>query len=288
MTGKHPGLPRTNVESGIKILSWSKSVSPSSTSIIHRSLLHLDNTRSFNPCPITIMSSKVDQPQTHVETQVADWTRSDEYHNSFLIRPDTDLQNTLLRSQESGLPDIAVSDAQGKFLNLYVKSIKAKRVIEVGTLGGYSTIWIAKALPADGEVISFELDPKHVAVARQNVEAAGLTSKVKIVEGPAVETLAQVPSSPQFDLAFIDADKPNNLNYFKQAERLVRPGGVIIVDNVVRRGRVADPNVINDASVEGVRDLLRYLKTNTSVEATTLATVGTKGYDGFLVAVKNE
>ncbi|PVG02811.1 S-adenosyl-L-methionine-dependent methyltransferase [Serendipita vermifera] len=223
-----------------------------------------------------------------VFTQLADWTRSDEYHNSFLIKPDRDLQNALQRSEETGLPDIAVSDAQGKFLHLYIKSIKAKRALEVGTLGGYSTIWMAKALPEDGEIVTFELSPEYAAIARENIARAGLSSKVTVVEGPATQTLSRVPPSPQFDLAFIDADKANNVVYFKQAERLVRPGGVILVDNVVRHGLVADTSIVGDESLLGVRALLEYLKDNDSVDATTLATVGPKGYDGLLIAFKKD
>ncbi|KAG8823230.1 hypothetical protein FRC17_009383 [Serendipita sp. 399] len=180
---------------------------------------------------------------------------------------------------------LGVSEAQGKLLMLLCKSINAKRVVEVGTLAGYSTIWMAKALPEDGQLITLELLPEHAEVAAENIAHAGLSEKVKIVVGSAVETLSDLPSNELFDLAFIDADKENNVNYFKQAERLVRPGGVIIVDNVVRRGRVADPEVV-DSSVEGVRALLKYIKANAKVEATTIATVGTKGYDGFLYAVK--
>jgi len=128
----------------------------------------------------------------------------------------------------------------------------------------------------------------HLQVATQNVQQAGLASKVTIVLGPGVKSLSELPSEEPFDLAFIDADKPNNTNYFKEAERLVRPGGVIIVDNVVRRGRVADLAIQNDASIEGVRELLRYIQGSDTVEATTIATVGSKGYDGFLYALRKE
>ncbi|CCA69214.1 related to caffeoyl-coa o-methyltransferase [Serendipita indica DSM 11827] len=218
-------------------------------------------------------------------SQQAEWERSDTYHNSFLIKPDEDLSGALTRSVAEGLPDIAVSEAQGKFLFLLCKSIGAKRVLEVGTLGGYSTIWMAKALPADGYIITHELYAEHAAVATENFKQAGLSSKIRVVQGPAIDNLHKIPSSEPFDLVFIDADKTNNANYFREAERLVRPGGVIIVDNVVRRGRVADPN-ITDEAVEGTRELLRYIKGNKGVEATTMATVGTKGWDGFLYAVK--
>lgn len=222
-----------------------------------------------------------------MHTQQADWNRSDEYHNSFLVKPDDHLKFTVENSQKSGLPDIAVSEAQGKFLHLLVKSIGAKRALEVGTLGGYSSLWIAKALPADGKLVTLEVDPTHAKVATENMQNAGFGSKVTVILGPAVESLSKLPSEEQFDLAFIDADKANNTNYFKEAERLVRPGGVIIVDNVVRRGRVADSSIQDDGSVEGVRSLLRYIQGSSLVEATTIATVGSKGYDGFLYAVRN-
>ncbi|KAG8785751.1 hypothetical protein FRC15_000770 [Serendipita sp. 397] len=218
--------------------------------------------------------------------QELDWRRSDEYHNSFLIAPDEHLERTRQRTLDAGiLPDFAVSEALGKLLMLLCKSINAKRVLEVGTLAGYSTICIAKALPKDGLIVTHELLPEHAEVATENVAYAGLSNKVKIVVGPAVDTLPNLPSSEPFDLAFIDADKENNLNYFKQAERLIRPGGVIIVDNVVREGRTADLDVV-DRNVEEVRALLKYIKANAKVEATTIATVGTKGYDGFLYAIK--
>ncbi|KAG8801336.1 hypothetical protein FRC16_000706 [Serendipita sp. 398] len=250
------------------------------------------------------MSTEHHGPQSHLSTQLFDWKRSDEYHNSFLIAPDEQLERAHQRTLDAGMPDIgtkrrpleyryhllnplyaAVSEAQGKLLMLLCKSINAKRVLEVGTLAGYSTIWMAKALPDDGLIVTHELLPEHAEVATENVAHAGFSNKVKIVVGPAVDTLPNLPSSEPFDLAFIDADKENNLNYFKEAERLIRPGGVIIVDNVVRRGRTADPDVI-DQSVEGVRALLKYIKADAKVEATTIATVGMKGYDGFLYALK--
>ncbi|KAI0807103.1 S-adenosyl-L-methionine-dependent methyltransferase [Fomes fomentarius] len=214
-----------------------------------------------------------------------EWIRSDLYHNSYLISDDDALEHAKVNSTENGLPEIAVSAAQGKLLNLYARSIGAKRILEVGTLGGYSTIWLAQALPAGGEVVTFELEELHAKVAQANIDYAGVTSKVKIVLGPAADSLAKVPSEPKFDLAFIDADKPSNLTYLLEAERLVRKGGVIIVDNVVRQGRVADPEY-NDESVEGVRKLLEHIKTDTNVDATTIGTVGEKGWDGFLYAVR--
>ncbi|KAI3614383.1 o-methyltransferase family 3 [Moniliophthora roreri] len=219
-------------------------------------------------------------------TTIDDWARSDRYHNSFLLPEHDDvLESALRRSQENGLPDIAVSAAQGRLLNLLIKSIGVKRILEVGTLGGYSTIWLGRALPENGELITLELEEKHAQVAIANLAYAGLSDKCKVLVGPAYDSMVKLDSDKPFDFVFIDADKPSNLKYFLEAKRLVRKGGVIIVDNVVRYGRVADPEQTDD-KVEGVRSLLKALKEDKEVEATTIGTVGDKGYDGFLYAVK--
>jgi len=214
------------------------------------------------------------------------WLLSDAYHNERLIKPDPALDNVNNVAVENGLPLISVSTAQGKLLNLIVKSIRAKKIVEVGTLAGYSAIWMAKALPADGKIVTFELEEKHAKVAQSNFEVAGLADKIQVIVGPASENMPKLTEDGTFDLAFIDADKKGNTDYFKNAKRLVRSGGVIIVDNVVRNGRVGIP-AVSDESVEGVRTLLEYLRNDPEVEATTIATVGEKGYDGFLYAVKN-
>ncbi|KAH9946182.1 S-adenosyl-L-methionine-dependent methyltransferase [Epithele typhae] len=217
-----------------------------------------------------------------------DWVRSDRFHNSFLLAPDADLDFALQNMADNGLPQIAVSAAQGKFLYLHARAIGAKRVLEVGTLGGYSAIWLARALPADGEVVTMEVDEKHATVAQASIDHAGLASKVKIVRGPAVDSLAALPSEPKFDLAFVDADKRSNLAYLLEAERLVRPGGVIIIDNVVRYGRVSNPADPEHDGIDsqGVRRMLEHLKTDKNVDATTIATVGEKGWDGFCYAIR--
>ncbi|KAH9934772.1 O-methyltransferase [Fomitopsis serialis] len=214
-----------------------------------------------------------------------DWARSDTYHNSFLLLPDEALDFAKANGAKNGLPDIAVSAAQGKYLDLLVRSIGAKRVLEVGTLGGYSSIWMGRALPDDGELVTLELDEKHATVASENVAHAGLADKVKIVQGAAADSLAKMPADKPFDLVFIDADKPGNLAYFLEAKRLTKNGAVIIIDNVVRRGKVADPEY-TDANVEGVRKLLTHLKTDREVDATTISTVGEKGWDGFTYTLK--
>ncbi|GJE94173.1 O-methyltransferase family 3 protein [Phanerochaete sordida] len=208
------------------------------------------------------------------------WVRSDQYHNKFLLKDDAALEHALQNSTASGLPPIAVSAAQGKLLYLLAKTTHAKRVLEVGTLGGYSTIWFGRALPEDGRIVTLELEEKHAKVARQNFEHAGLASKIEVRVGPAADSLKELPSSEPFDLVFIDADKPNNPTYYKEARRLTRKGSVIIVDNVVRAGLVADPAQEGEF-VDGVRELLRDIQADAGVEATTLATVGEKGYDGF-------
>ncbi|EGO01198.1 hypothetical protein SERLA73DRAFT_179311 [Serpula lacrymans var. lacrymans S7.3] len=218
-------------------------------------------------------------------TKLEDWAQSDEYHNSFLIRKDEALDSALQTSSENGLPDIAVTSAQGKFLKLLVQSLRARKILEVGTLGGYSTIWLAQGLSDDGELITLEVSEKHAQVARGNIENAGLASKVKLIVGNAPETIKELGPAESFDLAFIDADKQNNFTYFQESKRLVKKGGVIIVDNVVRYGRVADPTYLDDR-VEGVRTLLKGIKDDTEVDATTIGTVGEKGYDGFLYAIK--
>ncbi|KAF8890530.1 O-methyltransferase family 3 protein [Gymnopilus junonius] len=215
------------------------------------------------------------------------WTRSDAYHNSFLIPHDPVLEAVLKNSKDQGVPDIALSHAQAKFLNLILKTLGAKKYLEVGTLGGYSAIWAARALPQDGQVLTLEIDPHHAKVAQENFKLAGLENKIQLILGPAAESLAKIQIQPEepFDLAFIDADKANNLLYFTEAKRLVRPGGVIIVDNVVWNGNVADPE-FSDATVEGIRQLLHALKEDKEVEATTVGTAGEKGYDGFIYAIR--
>jgi len=214
-----------------------------------------------------------------------DWARSDRFHNEHLIAHDPALEFALENSTKSELEPISVSAAQGKLLNLLAKTIGAKKIVEVGTLGGYGAIWMGKALPADGELITIEIDEGTVKVARENIENAGLSSKVKVIHGAAIDVLPTLGPNESFDLAFLDADKESNLDYFKEAKRLVRKGGVIIVDNVVRNADVADLTNTSSAC-EGVRRLLAHLKTDTSVEATTIGTVGDKGYDGFLYAYK--
>ncbi|KAK7042811.1 O-methyltransferase family 3 protein [Favolaschia claudopus] len=223
--------------------------------------------------------------QDYHPTSQEDWARSDNYHNSFLLPQDQILDDVLKNSIDKGLPEIAVSAAQGKFLNLLARSVQAKRILEVGTLGGYSAIWLARALPEDGELITLEYNEHNAKVAQENIDRAGLSGKVKIIVGKGHESMLKLTPNPPFDLVFIDADKPNNINYFTEGKRLVRKGGIIIVDNVVRYARVADPEYTSP-NVEGVRTLLKALKDDAEVDATTIATVGEKGYDGFLYAIR--
>ncbi|KAH8117474.1 O-methyltransferase family 3 protein [Phellopilus nigrolimitatus] len=224
--------------------------------------------------------------QKSILSSPEDWAKSDAYHNAYLISKDPAHAATQ-NSSINELPAIAVSAAQGKFLNLQARSIGAKRILEVGTLGGYSTIWLAKALPEDGKLTTLELSEKHAKVARENIGDAGLSGKVEVKVGPAAETFKTLEPNQPFDLVFIDADKPSNLTYFLEAKRLTRKGAVIIVDNVVRGGKVALlPEDTDDENVKGVRKLLSYLQGDNEVDATTLGTVGDKGYDGFLYAIK--
>ncbi|KAK0459416.1 O-methyltransferase family 3 protein [Desarmillaria tabescens] len=217
------------------------------------------------------------KPPHHRErpaTTVADWERSDNFHNSHLLRKDEILDAAVQNSQANGLPSISVSPAQGKLLYLLVKSIGAKRILEVGTLGGYSTIHLARALPDDGKLITLELNEHHAKTATENIARAGLASKVDVVVGPALDSLQKMDSEPKFDFAFIDADKNNYLNYFIEAKRLLRKGGAIYVDNAVQGGRVANAN-LDDPMIFPLE-----------VEATTIGTANGRGYDGFVYAVK--
>ncbi|KAL5511834.1 hypothetical protein ACEPAH_5052 [Sanghuangporus vaninii] len=225
--------------------------------------------------------------QRFLSTNPDDWAKSDAYHNEFLISRDDALEYALKNSLENGLPRIQVSTAQGKFLNLSARSIGAKRILEIGTLGGYSTIWLGRALPVDGKLITLEISEKHASVARENIQRAGLSDKVEMKIGPAADTLKNLQPDGLFDFVFIDADKPGNLTYFLHAKRLTRKGAIIIVDNVVRGGKVAlDPDTTEDANVNGVRKLLEHLKGDKEVDATTLGLAGEKGYDGMIYSIK--
>jgi predicted O-methyltransferase YrrM len=214
------------------------------------------------------------------------WTAVDQYVTDLVVRPDQSLGAALQASVAAGLPAINVSACQGKLLELIARVQGARRVLEIGTLGGYSTIWLAGALPADGRLVTLEADPKHVEIARTNIARAGLASVVEIRTGRALDVLPQVAAeeTQPFDLIFIDADKINTSAYFKWALRLSRPGSLIIVDNVVRAGALADPDS-RDSSVQAMRTFTELLASEPRVTATVIQTVGSKGYDGFAVAL---
>lgn len=216
------------------------------------------------------------------------WTAVDNYLNELHVGSDEALEQALARSADAGLPAIAVSPTQGKFMMMLARIQGARRILEIGTLGAYSTIWLAKALPADGRIITIESEPKHAEVARENVEAAGFGDMVNVRLGKALDVLPDISAENvgPFDFTFIDADKPNIPEYFDWALRLSRSGSIIIVDNVIREGAVIDADS-QDASVQGVRRLNDRLALESSVTVTTLQTVGGKGYDGFTIAVVN-
>lgn len=217
------------------------------------------------------------------------WTAVDSYISSRLVGADPALDEALRANAAGGLPAIDVSAPQGKLLHLLARSIGARRILEVGTLGGYSTIWLARALPEGGRLVTLELEQKHADVASANLTQAGLRNVVDIRVGPALQALPKLENegAGPFDLAFIDADKPNNANYFAWALKLSRPGGLIIVDNVVRNGAVADA-ANSDENVKGARALFDALATEPRVTATAIQTVGSKGWDGFAIAIVNE
>ena len=215
------------------------------------------------------------------------WDNVDHYLESSLLPPDDVLGEASRASTEAGLPAIAVSPLQGELLHILVRLMGAKRVLEVGTLGGYSAICMARALPPGGSLVTLEVDARHAAVARANLERAGLAGVVDVRVGPALESLPRVAEEfgeGSFDLSFIDADKTNNPAYFAWALRLTRAGGAIVVDNVVRDGMVADEDSA-DASVLGVRRLMEAMGGEPGVRSTAIQTVGVKGYDGFAIAL---
>ena len=222
------------------------------------------------------------------------WDEVDNYLASLLVDDDDVLIGALQASRDAGLPGINVSPLQGKFLHVLARLMGASRVLEVGTLGAYSAIWLGRALPPppEGKLVTLEVDHHHAAVARANIACAGLSGTVEVIVGPALESLPRLarelgPGS--FDMTFIDADKPNNPAYYTWALQLTRPGGAIIVDNVVRQGRVAE-TASSDPGVVGTRQLFetmvqRPADQGPAVAATALQTVGVKGYDGFAIAI---
>jgi predicted O-methyltransferase YrrM len=216
------------------------------------------------------------------------WTAVDRYFQELLTGADPALDEALRSSTAAGLPAINVSPNQGKLLHLIARVQGARRILEIGTLGAYSTIWLGRALPSGGQLITLEADEKHAAVARANLTRAGLDDRVELVLGKALETLPQLASDPKrrgpFDLIFIDADKQSTTEYFDWALRLARIGSLIIVDNVVRDGNVIDP-ASPDASVQGIRRFNDRLASEKRVTATAIQTVGSKGYDGFAIAL---
>jgi predicted O-methyltransferase YrrM len=214
------------------------------------------------------------------------WTAVDRYFNDRLVPSDPALDAALQASAAAGLPPHQVAPNQGKLLQLLAQAVWARNILEIGTLGGYSTIWLARALPEDGRLITLEIDPICAEVARASIARAGLARVVELRLGRALDTLPQLVSEGcgPFDLVFIDADKEKNPDYFAWALRLSRRGSLIIADNVVRNGTVADP-ASSDTSVLGVRRLTELLATEPRVSATVLQTVGSKGYDGFAVAL---
>src|SRR5262249_33135235 len=214
------------------------------------------------------------------------WTAVDQYVTDLLVRPDAALEAALQTSAVAGLPAINVTPNQGKLLQLLARLQGARTILEIGTLGGYSTIWLARALPKGGRLITLESDPKHAEIARANIARAGLADVVELRLGLALNTLPQLAAEGRgpFDLIFIDADKPSNPDYFRWALKLSRRGSLIVVDNVVRKGAVIDATRA-DPTIQGVRRLYELIAAEPRVSATAIQTVGSKGYDGFALAL---
>jgi len=214
------------------------------------------------------------------------WTAVDRYFTDLLVPSDAALEAALESSRAAGLPAINVAPNQGKLLQLLARLQGARTILEIGTLGGYSTIWLARALPAGGRLITLEAEPRHAEVARANFARAGLAGTVELRLGPALETLPQLAAEGRgpFDFIFIDADKVSTADYFAWALKLSRRGSLIVVDNVVRQGAVADA-ASEDPSVQGVRRFNAMLAAESRVSATAIQTVGSKGHDGFAMAL---
>jgi predicted O-methyltransferase YrrM len=212
------------------------------------------------------------------------WAAVDDYLTSLLIPADAALDASQRAAAQADLPAISVSAPQGKFLHLLARISGARRILEIGTLAGYSTIWLARALPPGGRLISLEFDPKHAAVARANLDRAGLGEVVEVRVGRAVDALPALERGEPFDLVFIDADKPSTPDYFASAMKLTRKGGLIVVDNVVRKGAVLDTSG-TDPDADGMRRFLAQLAGERRASGTVLQTVGAKGYDGFALIV---
>ncbi|HEY4896325.1 MAG TPA: O-methyltransferase [Solirubrobacteraceae bacterium] len=214
------------------------------------------------------------------------WSAVDRYVSDLLVEPDPALDEALRCSESAGLPRIAVSPPQGKMLHLLARIHGARRILEVGTLGGYSTIWLARALPAGGHLVTLELDPGYAAVARENIARAGLEELIDLRVAPALDSLAALAGEggEPFDLTFIDADKKTTPEYFEAAIGLSRPGAVIVVDNVVRGGALIDP-ASEDQGAQGMRRFHAQLAARGGLTATTIQTVGAKGYDGFTLVL---
>ncbi len=214
------------------------------------------------------------------------WSRVDAYFTDTLAPQDQVLMDALRDSEAAGLPPHNVAPNQGKLLHLLAKLQGARSILEIGTLGGYSTIWLGRALPVDGRLVSLESNSRNAEVARRNIERAGLSRVVSVRVGDALDTLHQMVAggAGPFDFVFIDADKPSNPAYLENSMRLVRTGSVIVGDNVVRNGEVADPES-TDPRVKGVRKFLELMAENPRLSATAIQTVGSKGYDGFSIAM---
>jgi predicted O-methyltransferase YrrM len=214
------------------------------------------------------------------------WKEVDDYFVSRLGRGDDALRDAITDSTDAGLPAIAVTALQGKLLALLARAGGARRILEIGTLGGYSAIWMARALPEGGELVTLEVDAAHAAIAQRNIERAGMGSRVRVVVGPAAETLTRLITDrvAPFDLVFIDADKESSDIYFRAALTLARVGTMIVVDNVVRDGKVADVST-TDEGVQGIQRMTDLIAAEPRVSATAIQTVGEKGYDGFILAV---
>ncbi len=214
------------------------------------------------------------------------WEAVDNYLIEKLIPKDDVLEQVLENNQRAGLPAIDVAANQGQLLALFVRMTGARHILEIGTLGGYSTLWMGRELPPDGRLITLEADPLHARVARQNIQLAGLDDKIEVREGAALASLAQLGDHPPFDLIFIDADKPSNPEYLRHALRYSRPGTLIIGDNVVREGEVTNPHS-DDDRVQGVRTFIEMMGNDPRLTVTALQTVGMKGWDGFTLAYVN-